>query len=307
MFVPRNCGEARFADGNRDEPAGGAKGHLRSKLFETEPVRATDAGAVRRSVTRRQRQRRGVFGGRFDGSFVSAPAAALGSDGVVPQRQRRPERSTVRGPGGSAGGGSGTSRAVRAFATGRCGDQGAFANVPVPAGLADRVSRRLAEAAPTAIAGNLERASPITSARRDATAPSLTPLRAAVERYSRRRLLVGFTALSTAAAMLAAVWIQTHPSRHDTADSVLDEAMDFFGKDNQPFGKLVSGVCSAGRVYCEPRYRAVARDSLAEGREVSGRSSRGLRFAHDRRSGHALYSRRGMCPACRQFHRQNPV
>ena len=49
------------------------------------------------------------------------------------------------------------------------------------------------------------------------------------QRFSRRRLLFGFAALSAAAALLAAVWIQTHPSRHDTPNSVLEEAMDFFG------------------------------------------------------------------------------
>ncbi len=61
-----------------------------------------------------------------------------------------------------------------------------------------------------------------------------------MNRFSRRRLLIGFTALSAAAILFGLVWIETHPSRHDTPDTVLDEAMDFFGKDNQPFGPLVS-------------------------------------------------------------------
>ncbi len=114
----------------------------------------------------------------------------------------------------------------------------AFASVHVPAGLTDRVSRRLAEAAPAV-------ASPSVSASADSlVAPAITPvhspapLRELAGRFSRRRLLVGFAALSAAAALMVAVWIQTHPSRHETPDSVLEEAMDFFGQDNQPFGPL---------------------------------------------------------------------
>ena len=64
--------------------------------------------------------------------------------------------------------------------------------------------------------------------------------------------MVGFAALSAAAVLLAAVWIQTHPSRHETPDTVLDEAMDFFGKDNQPFGELASRGETAGRVSPRP-------------------------------------------------------
>jgi hypothetical protein len=126
----------------------------------------------------------------------------------------------------------------------------AMVNVPVPVGLADQVSRRLAELAlPTTSASQpadsdcLVASAVAVSA---GTTPAVstpdqpTPLREPTERFSRRRLLVGFTALSAAAALLAAVWIQTHPSRHETPDSVLDEAMEFFGKDDQPIGKPVS-------------------------------------------------------------------
>jgi len=131
----------------------------------------------------------------------------------------------------------------------------AFANVHVPAGLADRVSRRLAEAAPAAISEALPavdslagRALPesglIESGLTESalTGPdSPAPLRAQTGRFSWRRLLVGFTALSAAAALFAAVWIQTHRPRHETPDSVLDEAMNFFDKDNnQPPGELVA-------------------------------------------------------------------
>jgi hypothetical protein len=119
----------------------------------------------------------------------------------------------------------------------------AFPDVPVPAGLANRVSQRLAESA----AGSRERgavsrdADPVAVLAK--TAPdSVTPLEKPEKRVSRRRLLVGFAALSAASALLAAVWIQTHPSRHDSPNKVLDEAMDFFGNDTQPFGagELVS-------------------------------------------------------------------
>ena len=122
--------------------------------------------------------------------------------------------------------------------------QAAFVKVPVPAGLADRVSRRLAGEA-----GSRERgagsseyeagASDCLATPAVAASNRPTPLHKPTERFSRRRLLVGFTALSTAAALLAAVWIQTHRPRPETPSSVLDEAMDFFGKDNQPFGPLV--------------------------------------------------------------------
>jgi hypothetical protein len=61
-------------------------------------------------------------------------------------------------------------------------------------------------------------------------------------RFSRRRLLVGFSALAAAAALLAAVWFETHAPRHDTPNSVLEEALAFFSNDNQPAGPLASTV-----------------------------------------------------------------
>lgn len=107
-----------------------------------------------------------------------------------------------------------------------------FADVPVPVGLANRISQRLA--------------GKVTAAVADSASP--TPLREQAKRFSRRRLFAGFTALSAAVILLGLVWIETHPSRHDTPDKVLDEALDFFGRDNQfggdnqPFGELVSRV-----------------------------------------------------------------
>ncbi|MEI8374682.1 MAG: hypothetical protein WCJ35_17795 [Planctomycetota bacterium] len=125
----------------------------------------------------------------------------------------------------------------------------AFANVPVPAGLADRVSRRLAELVPTTASDcpSADCFEAPTVTMHTVTVPAAvttdwpTPLQKSTERFSRRRLLVGFTAISAAAVLLAAVWIQTHPPRHDTPN-VLEEALDFFGKDNQPFGEFVSRV-----------------------------------------------------------------
>jgi hypothetical protein len=106
----------------------------------------------------------------------------------------------------------------------------AYRDVPIPTGLADRLSLRLAGAQPQA------------EAQPETTAAKIAPLRKQTGRFSRRRLLVGFTALAAAAGLLAAVWIETHQPRHDTPSSVLDEAMDLFGRDNQPVGDLVTTV-----------------------------------------------------------------
>jgi len=148
----------------------------------------------------------------------------------------------------------------------------AFADVSVPAGLANRVSRLLTEAMPAALpesllpgslpppANCLETPLPLTDAAATTSDSSATasgnterashratPLREATERFSRRRLLAGFAALSAAAVLLAAVWIQTHRPRHESPSSVLEEAMDFFDKDNQPVGELVSSVAPPAR------------------------------------------------------------
>jgi hypothetical protein len=102
----------------------------------------------------------------------------------------------------------------------------AFVNVPVPAGLTARISLRL-------VASEDSRTAHLPAAA-ETTAP----------RFSRRRLLVGFTALAAAAGLLAAVWIETHRPRQETPASVLDEALDCFGREsqNQPGGELVSLV-----------------------------------------------------------------
>ena len=136
-----------------------------------------------------------------------------------------------------------------------------FTNLPLPAGLAERVLRCLAEAAPTgsgergaesgeqmaessgsapgaldSIAAAAVIASPVMAPDRP------VPLPLPTGRFSRRRLLVGIAATSAAAALFAVVWIQSHLPRHETPTSVLEEAMDFFGKDSQPFGPSVSRV-----------------------------------------------------------------
>ena len=134
----------------------------------------------------------------------------------------------------------------------------AFAKVLVPVGLADRISRRLAEPVTIADSGSqLAASSPqaVSSspevpalAMPSVTAPAVVvgdgsiPRREPTQRLSRRRLLVGFSGLAAAAALFAAVWIQTHLPRPETPNSVIEEAMDFFGKDNQPIGELVSRV-----------------------------------------------------------------
>jgi hypothetical protein len=124
----------------------------------------------------------------------------------------------------------------------------AFANVSVPAGLADRVSRRLAEALPTASSGSVAEASGFQPASDCVAAPTVTPhdgptpLGHPTGRFSRRRLLVGFTALATAVVLLVAVLVQIHRPRSQTATSVLRDAMEFFGTDIQAFGPKVSDV-----------------------------------------------------------------
>ena len=116
----------------------------------------------------------------------------------------------------------------------------AFADVSVPVGLADRVSQQVAEAAQRA-AGPGPIAALDSVAERTATPlDGPTPIRDQTMCFSRRRLLVGFTALSAAAALFAAVWVETHPPGYETPDKLLDEAMDFFSNDNQPGSKLIS-------------------------------------------------------------------
>ena len=141
-----------------------------------------------------------------------------------------------------------------------------LADVPVPAGLANRVSQRVAEAAqgasevaqrvveagqeqaeaaPTAISDTLAVPAvtvPAISGPVTTGPDSPTPLPEPAARFSRRRLLVGFTAISAATILFALVWNQTHLPRQETPDNVLDEAMEFFGNDNQPPGDRVLDV-----------------------------------------------------------------
>ncbi len=114
--------------------------------------------------------------------------------------------------------------------------EAAFADVPIPAGLADRIKRRLAEATLAGSSGPQSTGLGDFETPRAATvAPAV--LRKPARQFSRRRLLAGFAALSAAAALLAAVWIQTHLPRQQTPASVLEEAMDFFDKDDPTAGK----------------------------------------------------------------------
>ena len=136
-----------------------------------------------------------------------------------------------------------------------------FVRVPVPTGLAERVLRRLAEAAPGAVSRSLPETLSCLETPAVATPDRPAPLQERTGRFSRRRLLVGFTAISAAAALLAAVWIQTHPARHDTPDSVRNEAMEFFDKDNQPFGPRVSQVAPPAEY---PMSRDIRRDILPD-------------------------------------------
>jgi len=117
----------------------------------------------------------------------------------------------------------------------------AFADVPVPPGLAERLSHRLAESTP---------ADPI-AIQVVAGPESPTPLRpdSAVRRskqFSGRRLAIASAAASLAAIVLApilvAVWMHAHRAPSITAGRAIDEAVDFFNRDNGPLGPLVSQV-----------------------------------------------------------------
>ncbi len=146
----------------------------------------------------------------------------------------------------------------------------AFARVSVPPDLAVRIAQRLTEQMGLAEEQHLaeeqrlaELTDAATSGSQDAASDSLAtgpvtmlpvtvlaatmpdspaPRWESTEWFSRRRLLVGFAALSAAATLLAAVWIETHLPRNVTSTSVIEEAMDFFDKDNQPAGELGSQV-----------------------------------------------------------------
>jgi hypothetical protein len=128
--------------------------------------------------------------------------------------------------------------------------QVAFANVTVHAGLADRVSRLLA-----GDAGSVEqRAGSSDSEVLDCgqALVAITPAETSrvesgahrtMGRFSRRRLLVGFAAISAAAALLVAVFIQTHRPQIETPTSVCEKTRQFFGQEeNHPIGELVSQV-----------------------------------------------------------------
>jgi hypothetical protein len=127
----------------------------------------------------------------------------------------------------------------------------AFARVPIPAGLADRIGCRLADFAQApvvestaAVAANSVNAEsvPIAEGPVPAAPNSPVPLTVPAARFSRRGLLIGIASLSAAAALFTAVWIQTHRPRQETRSSVLDEAMEFFNRDDKSQGQLVSQV-----------------------------------------------------------------
>jgi hypothetical protein len=127
-------------------------------------------------------------------------------------------------------------------------------DVPVPADLAARVLCGLAEATsmPSAEVGPFCRKgqlrpnlSPDSSSSSDSE--RVSPARqagptASLNRFSRRRLMVGFAAISASAALLAAVWLHTHQAPPITRDGAIAEAMQVFNQEPSPSGEFVSLV-----------------------------------------------------------------
>jgi hypothetical protein len=119
----------------------------------------------------------------------------------------------------------------------------AFPDVPVPAGLAERIAERLAVAAPPAegaevpggrTEGEDRRAE--RGGRRAEVESESVALRP--RRISRRWLLAGLTTLSAAACLLVAVWIGGINSKPYTASAVREQAIDFFANDEAAPGQL---------------------------------------------------------------------
>lgn len=109
----------------------------------------------------------------------------------------------------------------------------AFRDVPVPEGLARRITDRL-EAERTASAGLEEAAEP--------AAPLVTTTPVGPRLASRRRLLVAAGVLSTGAVLLVAALIYISTRSDYTESAVLTEAIDFFRADVPQRRQLLSNA-----------------------------------------------------------------
>jgi hypothetical protein len=101
-----------------------------------------------------------------------------------------------------------------------------FADVPVPADLAERVSRRLSDALSSASG------SPVQPVPGPVTRPS--------SHQSRRRWIAGLSALAASAAVLAGLWLHFHRPLPMTQQIAVEGALACFSQDNSPPGALVS-------------------------------------------------------------------
>ncbi len=154
-------------------------------------------------------------GGDLNDPQFSELAAAVGEDGELRARFERLQRADT---------------AIKA----------AFADVPVPADLAERVLRRLGEEAASQAAKPIQCAAE-TVPNSPAPPPSehVTPQ---PKRISRRRLIAGFAAVAAASAVAAAIWLHNHRDPALTPGQAIETAMDFFRQDNGPQGELASRV-----------------------------------------------------------------
>jgi hypothetical protein len=165
-----------------------------------------------------------------------------------------------------------------------------FADVSIPADLAERVVRRL----------NVEAAShsiePIRSAVESApVSPALLPsdrVTPRPKRISRRRLIAGFAAVAASAAVMAAVWLHNHRVPPLSPGQAIETAMDFFGRDNAPPGDPVSLVAPPADFPISPdivqfssvRWRRVGNfmDGVAVAYDLPSRGGRATLFVANR-------------------------
>ena len=174
-------------------------------------------------------------------------AAALGEDGELRARFERLQRADA---------------AIKA----------AFADVPLPADLAERVLRRLSETA-------IQSADPIkVTLEPGPEPPALLPLATVAPQpnfISRRLMIAGFAAVAASAAVAVAIWLDHHRAPALTPGQVIETAMDFFARDNASPGEQVSRVAPPSDLPISPdiarftdvRWRRV--ESFAEGEAVA--------------------------------------
>ncbi len=116
----------------------------------------------------------------------------------------------------------------------------AMADVPVPADLKAEVLHRLTDAA------SEQRADPVAPLSRIRSVVGVPPLGGMpakagtpATRFSRRRLIAGFAALTASAALLSALLWHFHGPSPMAPGQAIEDARIFFGHDNGPPGELL--------------------------------------------------------------------